>query len=159
MASGYQACAWTAWTCLTQKTNLSSWDGVRPEEFLSLGELVETRTRVVSIEVLDEDRDEQARLAEAALGELAEQLAHGMPLAVEIEIELADPGPAGQDGVHLGVGGCPLQPCLTDQELPACSFQSAPVLIGAAVMLHYASQPVSGLGHQRPLLYSHGVFR
>ena len=72
-----------------------------------------------------------------------------MPLAVEVEVELADPGAAGQDRVHLGVGG-PLQPGLTDQELPACGFQRVPFLIRAAVTRHYASQPLKGLSRQCP---------
>lgn len=49
-----------------------------PEEGLSLGEVVESRVGVVGVEVLDENRDEQARLAEAAVGESAEQFAHGI---------------------------------------------------------------------------------
>jgi hypothetical protein len=39
----------------------------RPEELLALGELIEPWSGVVSVEVLDEDRDQQACLGEAAL--------------------------------------------------------------------------------------------
>ncbi len=106
------------------------------KEVLSRGEVVEARSGVVGVEVLDEDRDQQPRLAEAALGELSEQFAHGMPLTIQVEVELADPGPAGQDGIHLGVGGCPAQPGVADQELPARGFQRRPLSTRAPITLH-----------------------
>jgi hypothetical protein len=68
-------------------------------------------------------------LAEAAFGELSEKFAHRMPLAVEMEVEFADTGPARKNRVHLGIGSRPLQPGLADQELPRRSFQRAPFLI------------------------------
>lgn len=44
--------------------------------------------------------------------EAAEQFAHGAPLTVQVKVELTDPGPAGQDRIHLGIGGRPDQPGL-----------------------------------------------
>jgi hypothetical protein len=41
--------------------------------------------------------------------DLLEQLAQRMALTIEVEVELADPGPTGQDCTYLGIGRCPLQ--------------------------------------------------
>jgi hypothetical protein len=109
---------------------------VRPEELLLLGELVEAGAGVVGVQVLDEDRDQQTCLTEAAFGELPEQFTHRVSLAVEVEVELADSGPAGQDRVHFGVGRGSLQPGLADQELPASGFQRGPFRGAAVVTRH-----------------------
>jgi hypothetical protein len=113
----------------------------RWEKLLALGELVESGSGVVGGEVLDQDGDQQTCLGEAAFGQLAEQFAHRVALAVEAEVELPDPGPAGQDGVHLGVGRGPFQAGLRGEELPARRGQCVPVLVLAPVQRH-AAPPV-----------------
>src|ERR1700722_7060478 len=108
---------------------------------LARGEIVESLSGVIGVEVLNEDRNQQPRLAKAALGQLPEQFARGAPLTIQVEVELTDPGPAPQDRVHLGVGGRPTQTGLADQELPARSFQRLPLSTSASVTLHAALSP------------------
>ena len=110
--TGYQAYAQNGVEMLDPEGQLLVLGRAGPQEALSRGEVVEGRSGVVGIEVLDEDRDQQPRLAEATLGGLSEQFAHGAPLTVQVKVELTDPGPAGQDRIHLGIGGRPDQPGL-----------------------------------------------
>lgn len=113
----------------------------RREELLALGEFVEPGPGVVGGEVLDGDGDQQSCLGEAALGQLAGQFAHRVALAVGAEVEFPDPGPAGQDGVHLGAGCGPFQAGLRGEELPARRGRCVPVLVLAPVPCH-AAPPV-----------------
>lgn len=70
------------------------------EEPLPLGELVEPWAGVVGVEVVDKDGDQQACLGEAPLGQLAEQFAHRVALAVEAGVDLTDAEAVGP--FHLG---------------------------------------------------------
>jgi hypothetical protein len=59
-----------------------------PQETLSRGEVIEAQARIVGAVVLDEDRDQQLRLTEIALGDLPSSSPMA-PLTIKVEVELA----------------------------------------------------------------------